>query len=108
VLIHGEFVGYNVLLADERVIVILDFDRLAVRERVHDVAYTLMYVLSRLVDGWREASGAGVGDGDLAAAARLLGAYDAASGWPLTAAELRALPFDGAGAAVRDRDGGRG
>ncbi len=40
-LIHGDFVGYNVLLANGRVIAILDFDRLAVRERVYDIAYTL-------------------------------------------------------------------
>jgi Ser/Thr protein kinase RdoA (MazF antagonist) len=93
-LIHGDFVGYNVLLADERVTAILDFDRLAVRERIWDVAYTLMYVLSRLVDEWRAASRNGLGEGELAAVATLLAGYDTASGWPLTEAERRALPFE--------------
>lgn len=47
-LIHGDFVGNNVLIKDQTVIAILDFDRSAVRHRVHDVAYRLMYVLARL------------------------------------------------------------
>lgn len=94
ILIHGDFVGYNVLVADEHVIAILDFDRLAVRERIHDIAYTLMYVLSRLVVDWKGGSGTGLQDRDLAAVATLLTAYNAASGWPITPLELRTLPFE--------------
>ena len=92
--IHGDFVGRNVPLAEGRVIAILDFDRLAVRERVWDVAYTLMAALSRLLPDWRAGRGGGLGNEDLAAVATLLAGYDAASGWPLTAAERRALPFE--------------
>lgn len=92
--IHGDFVGRNVPLAEGRVIAILDFDRLAVRERVWDVAYTLMAALSRLLPDWRARLRHGLGAGDLAAVATLLAGYDAASGWPLTAAERRALPFE--------------
>lgn len=93
-LIHGDFVGRNVPLAEGRVIAILDFDRLAVRDRVWDVAYTLMAVLSRLLPDWRAARGDGLTEGALSAVATLLAGYDAASGWPLTAAERRALPFE--------------
>lgn len=94
VLIHGDFVGYNVLLEEERVIAILDFDRLAVRERTHDVAYTLMYVLSRLVHDWKAASGNALQDRDIAAIAALLTVYNAASGWHMTPQEILALPFE--------------
>lgn len=94
VLIHGDFVGRNVPLAEGRVIAILDFDRLAVRDRVWDVAYTLMAALSRLLPDWRAGLGHGLGEGNLAAVATLLASYDAASGWPLTPAERRALPLE--------------
>lgn len=38
--IHGDLLGNNMLLADGRVVAILDFDRLAVRPRVYDIAYS--------------------------------------------------------------------
>ncbi len=47
-LIHGDFLGNNVQLSVERVMAILDFDRLAWRERVHDLAGSLYCVLGRL------------------------------------------------------------
>ncbi len=53
-----------------------------------------MYVLSRLVHGWKTSSDAGLRGGDILAISALLNAYDAASGWPLTPVELRALPFE--------------
>jgi aminoglycoside phosphotransferase (APT) family kinase protein len=95
-LVHGDFVGYNVLLGDGMVLAVLDFDRLSVRRRVSEVAYTLLYVLSRLVKtGGRPSSGArSLSSVDIREIAHLLALYEARSGWTLTATEVRALPFE--------------
>ena len=100
IVIHGDYVGNNVLLADGRVVAILDFDRLAVGDRLVEIARTLMYVLSRVVYP-RYGEGAttkSLSDRDLLAVAQLIGRYVAASGWRLTPTEVRALPFEMAGA----------
>jgi Ser/Thr protein kinase RdoA (MazF antagonist) len=102
VLVHGDFVGYNVLIEGDNVIAILDFDRLAEGHRVTEIARNLMYVLSRVVypksGTW--ASGVGLSDSDLTAVAGLVATYVTASGWPLTQTEILALPFEMAGAPV--------
>src|SRR5215204_5034141 len=72
-LVHGDFVGYNVLIEGNRVIAILDFDRLAEGFRIFEIAYTLMYVLSCVVYPTCVAyptsaewpNGASLSDGDL-------------------------------------------
>ncbi len=91
-LIHGDFLGNNVQIGAERVIAILDFDRLAWRERIHDLACSLYCVLGRLhrarpVDEPPSAD-------DLVRLARLVADYEATAHRPLSAAELVALPFE--------------
>jgi len=95
-LIHGDFVGNNVLIDGRKVVAILDFDRLAVRHRVYEVAYVLMYVLSRLVrTGVRTpTSDHSLTDDDIAHIAHLLVRYRDESSWDPTSAEMLALPFE--------------
>lgn len=95
-LIHGDYVGHNVLVAGGRVVAILDFDRMALRERVHELACALFVLLNRLTRNRLTQRGA---DGrltasDLANVARLLQRYESAAGWHLTATELAALPYE--------------
>lgn len=94
--IHGDFVGNNVLVEEGRVIAILDFDRLAGGDRIFDIARTLMAVLSRVVYPWldNQPPVTSLTDGHLRAVVRLLWAYEEGSGWPLTSAEIGALPYE--------------
>lgn len=91
-LIHGDFLGNNVLLANQRVVAILDFDRLACRERIHDLAVALYCVLGRL----HRAQPAEMPptDAELARLAGLVADYEATARMPLSPAELAALPFE--------------
>jgi Ser/Thr protein kinase RdoA (MazF antagonist) len=102
ILIHGDFVGYNVLVEGDRVIAILDFDRLAEGHRIIEIARTLMYILSAVVypKSGKWTTGVGLSDSDLAAVKNLIAAYVEKSNWPLTPAECRALPFEMAAAPV--------
>lgn len=90
-LIHGDFVGNNVLLHGNDVIAIVDFDRLAHRERIVELAYVLDAVLNNVTrsaaDGW-------VSDDDLGGVARLLRRYEVEYGVRLGDRELAALPFE--------------
>lgn len=91
-LIHADFLGKNVQLAGERVIALLDFDRLAWRERVHELGCSLYCVLGRLhrarpVDEPPSAD-------DLARLAGLVRDYEATAHRPLNVAERAALPFE--------------
>jgi Ser/Thr protein kinase RdoA (MazF antagonist) len=107
-LVHGDFVGFNVLIDEDRVIAILDFDRLSEGDRIFEIARNLMYVLSCLVypscvgypmcGEWP--NGAVLSDRDLAAVAHLVATYEASSGRPITQTEIGALPFEMAAAPV--------
>ena len=84
---HGDYGGENVLFDHERVVAILDFDFLAIRARVFDLAYALFWALTRLEGResperrpWQRAR-------------ELLARYNAATAQPLTAEESRALPL---------------
>lgn len=84
---HGDYGGENVLFQHERVVAILDFDFLAIRARIFDLAYALFWALTRLEGSepperrpWQRAR-------------ELLARYSAATAQPLTAEEIRALPL---------------
>ncbi len=90
-LTHGDYGGDNVLIRDDRVAAILDFDFLDERERIYDLAHALYWMLDRFgvaVDGAPFAESA------LLKAARLLRRYQLVASRPLSTAELRALPFE--------------
>jgi len=91
-LIHGDYLGTNVLLADDRVVAILDFDRLAWRERIHDLAVALYCVLGRLHRA-RPAEEPPT-DAELARLAGLVADYEANVQLSLSAVEFAALPFE--------------
>lgn len=90
--IHGDYLGNNVLLADDRVVAILDCDRLAWRERIHELAVSLYWVLGRLHRA-RPADEPPT-DAELVRLAGLVTDYEATAQLPLNAAELAALPFE--------------
>lgn len=91
-LIHGDYLGTNVLIADGRIIAIVDFDRLAWRERVHDLAVALYCVLGRLHRA--QPAEEPPTDAELARLAGLVADYEVTAQLPLSAAELAALPFE--------------
>lgn len=95
-MIHGDFVGYNVLISGGRVIAILDFDRMAVRERIYDLACALFVLLNRLTRNGLTQRGpnGSLADSDLNQIARLLQRYASTVDVPLTGAELSALPYE--------------
>ncbi len=88
--IHGDYGGDNILFRDRRIAAILDFDFLAHRERVADLARTLYWG----TDAYGAARPAALGFDELARLIALLYHYQHASPQPLTAAELRALPYE--------------
>lgn len=90
--VHADFVGKNVLLAHDQVIALLDFDRLAYRERVFDLAVSAFCALGRLYRT-RSPDDAPTAH-DLGELAHVLAAYEAAAHRTLTSAEIDALPFE--------------
>jgi len=95
-LIHGDLLGSNLLLAGGRVVAILDFDRLAERERIYELAYALFHLLNRfrLKQVIRSDENGALADEPLARITRLLRCYNAEVDLPLTAAEITALPYE--------------
>ncbi len=91
-LIHADFLGTNVLIANGRVIAILDFDRLAWRERVHDLAVSLYCVLGRLHRA--QPATEPPTPAELARLAGLVAIYEESAAAPLDPRELAALPFE--------------
>lgn len=89
-LVHGDYGADNVLLRQGAIAAILDFDLMANRERIAELAYTLYWSLDRL----RDPSAADtIGEPDLRRAAAMLRRYAMASP-PLLLAEFEALPFE--------------
>ena len=87
-LLHGDYGGGNILLQNENIVAILDFDFLAVHERVFELAYTSYWTLKRLELG---ISPTGFSWDKLA---NLLSLYNHATSRPLTAQEWAALPLE--------------
>lgn len=89
--IHGDYGGDNVLLADGRVIAILDFDFMARRERIFDLAYGLYWALDRFCRG---------DNAEVITATCLdrlntmLQRYQRAAATPLNSTEVAALPLE--------------
>lgn len=87
-LTHGDYGGGNLLFQQERVVAILDFDFLRVRERVFEVAYTLYWWL------YKQGHGQIATDSAWPRVKELLAAYNEAVQQPLTGAEMQALPLE--------------
>ncbi len=86
--IHGDYGGDNLLFDDDRVVALLDFDFLAIRERAFEIAYCLYWMLLRL-EGRKPAecySWNRVG--------QMLGCYNSTSSRPLTSDEIRSIPIE--------------
>ncbi|HVX43544.1 MAG TPA: phosphotransferase [Mycobacteriales bacterium] len=83
---HGDFWDDNVLFRDGELVALLDFDFLAERPRIDDLALTLYFFL--LEPGRALPTAA-----DRAQVRRFVAAYDAATDRPLSAAERAALPL---------------
>ncbi len=87
-LTHGDYGGGNLLFRQERVVAILDFDFLRVRERVFEVAYTLYWWL------YRQGNGQIAKVSEWPRVKELLAAYNEAAQQPLTQAEIQVLPLE--------------
>ena len=87
-LTHGDYGMDNVLFCEDRIVALLDFDFLDVRERIFDLAYMIYWIYWRLED---------VRYPELAPWQRvrtLLDAYNQASDQPLSTEEIQALPLE--------------
>jgi homoserine kinase type II len=89
-IVHGDYGTDNVLMCGGTVVAILDFDFMAYRERVFELAYALYWTLDRL---HVPAEGAPYSDSALKRAAGLLRRY-ATTATPLTDGEIEVLPFE--------------
>ncbi len=86
--IHGDYGTGNLLFRDEQVVAILDFDFLAMRERIFELAYTLYWMFRRIEStlppdklSWPLVN-------------TMLKSYNDHSIQPLTSAEVQALPLE--------------
>lgn len=87
-MIHGDYGTGNLLFRDEHIVAILDFDFLAIRERIFDLAYTLYWMFCRIESllppdkfSWSHVK-------------EMLKNYNSASIQPLTQIEIQALPLE--------------
>jgi homoserine kinase type II len=86
--IHGDYGGGNVLFRRGRGVAVVDFDFLAIRERVYDLAYCLYWMLLRLAGTELPA------DLPWEATRGMLDAYDAAAQHRLSRLERQAIPYE--------------
>ena len=87
-IIHGDYGTGNLLFRDEQIVAILDFDFLAIRERVFDLAYALYWMFRRIESestpdklSWFLVN-------------KMLKNYNNATSRPLTQKEIQALPHE--------------
>lgn len=90
-LVHGDLGFGNVLVRGSRVVAVLDFDFMAKRPRIFDLAYALYHALTRLRP--RQHTGALASD-ELVWLTGYVAAYTRATHQPLTGPELDALPHE--------------
>jgi Ser/Thr protein kinase RdoA (MazF antagonist) len=90
-LVHGDLGFGNVLVRGNRIVAVLDFDFMAKRPRIFDLAYALYHALTRLRS--RQRTGA-LTDGELSWLAHHVATYTRATHQPLTGPELDALPLE--------------
>lgn len=86
--IHGDFGGENLLFSQDRLVAILDFDFLAVRERLYDLAYCLYWMLARLAPDRL------VDSETWGTIGELIASYNRATSRPLSVEEARSLPIE--------------
>jgi len=85
--VHGDYGWSNVLVKGGRIVGIIDFDFMAERERVFEVAYSLYWAFDRLEgDNWQNGFFPRVG--------RLVDRYNYLSRWPLLDVEISVLPYE--------------
>lgn len=90
-LVHGDFGFGNVLVRGDRVVAIVDFDFMAERPRVFDLAYALYHAITRM----RHQDQTGpLRTEEYRWLVGRVTSYDAATHLPLTGAELNALPLE--------------
>ncbi len=85
-LVHGDWWDNNVLFRDGRIALVLDFDFMADRARIDDLALSAYFFALQPGKGRP-------GPADRAQLRRFVEAYDAAASVPLSAAERAALPL---------------
>lgn len=90
-LVHGDLQFGNILVRDDEVVAVLDFDYMAERTRIFDLAYSLYHGLTRhrsatTSDALTDAEGQLVAD--------QVALHDSCTDRPLTTAEVIALPFE--------------
>ncbi|MDQ3540023.1 MAG: phosphotransferase [Chloroflexota bacterium] len=90
-LVHGDLGFGNVLVRDGRVVAVLDFDFMAERPRIFDLAYSLCHALTRLRSRHRNGV---LAEDELSWFAGHVAAYSRAAHRPLTGPELDALPLE--------------
>ncbi len=90
-LVHGDLGFGNVLVRDGRVVAVLDFDFMAERPRIFDLAYSLYHALTRLRSRHRNGV---LTEDELSWLAGHVAAYSRAANRPLTGPELDALPLE--------------
>jgi homoserine kinase type II len=87
-LVHGDYGGGNILYQQERVVGILDFDFMAVRERIFDIAYSLYWMF------WRLETGKPASELSWSWVRAMLQSYTEAAHQPLLQQELQMLPLE--------------
>lgn len=92
-LVHGDYWDNNVYFRDGRIVLVLDFDFMAVRPRIDDLALTLYYTNSTFSEDQ-------VSDGRIRRLGHLVRAYDSALTHPLSDDEWQAIPLAMARTAV--------
>ncbi len=88
--IHGDYGGENILFRDGQIVAVLDFDFLAHRERVADLARTLYWGIGTFGSAHHEAPPCD----EVRRLATLLRRYQHATPAPLTNDEIQALPYE--------------
>ncbi len=88
--IHGDYGGENILFRDGQIVAVLDFDFLAHRERVADLARTLYWEVGIFGSVRPDVPNRDA----VARLAALLRRYQHATPTPLTNDELQALPYE--------------
>ncbi len=86
--VHGDVKYGNVLFAGQDVVGIIDFDFMAVRTRIFDLAYVLFHCLVLL------RTNEVIGDDESSWLTRQVASYAAATHLPMTSHELAALPYE--------------
>lgn len=89
--VHGDYGGDNVLMAHDAIVAILDFDFMAYRERIFDIAYGLYWALYRFCE---RQNGEVTPLRCIGQASSALAHYNRHAPIPLNEHEIMALPWE--------------